>query len=406
MRTTKKWTMATWLLAAMLFAGVARAGEGVAPLDAHDTGSGSNSILHQGSDNTAAGNYSAIGGGEYNAASGSRSTVGGGEYNTASGSRSTVGGGDSNTANETRATVGGGESNTASGSYATAAGGYSNEVAGYSGTICGGRLNLAPGFSATVAGGRKNAASGDNAAIVGGAENTAGGFASAIGGGQQNAASKIYAAVGGGYLNKANGDGAFVGGGRYNEASGLYACAPGGSKNRATAYAFAAGYRARAAHTGCFVWGDKTEANLVTTANNQFLARAKGGVKFFTNAAMTTGARLAAGSGSWTNLSDRECKKNFEDVDAREVLERLVEVPVRTWSYKSQDDSIRHMGATSQDLHAAFGLGLDDTGIATVDGLGVSMAAIQGLRHEKDAQIAELRQELADLKALVQHLAK
>jgi hypothetical protein len=280
-------------------------------------------------------------------------------------------------------------------------------------TVGGGFNSVASGHGATVAGGYENAASWLGATVGGGVANTASDSCATVGGGSANTADKMYATVAGGYLNKANGDAAFVGGGRYNEASGLYAVVPGGRKNRAVNYAFAAGYRAKAAHTGCFVWGDKTEANITTTAKNQFLARAKGGVKFFTNAAMTSGAKLNPGGGSWVNMSDRATKENVRPIDAKEVLDRLAKVPVQTWNYKSQDAAIRHMGVMSQDLHAAFGLGVDDKGIATVDGLGISMAAIQGLNQkvdrksdEKDARIAQLERELADLKALVHGLAK
>jgi hypothetical protein len=41
---------------------------------------------------------------------------------------------------------------------------------------------------------------------------------------------------------------------------------------------FAAGHRAKANHQGAFVWADSTEADFATTADNQFLIRAAGGV--------------------------------------------------------------------------------------------------------------------------------
>jgi hypothetical protein len=324
--------------------------------------------------------YSTVSGGHSNTIGhvtndGDYCTVGGGYGNTASDWGAAVGGGYNNTASGSRGTVGGGDNNTASGSYATVGGGWYNNA------------NQAYG---TVAGGYSNTASGNNATVGGGSENTA---------------DKIYATIAGGYLNKANGDAAFVGGGRYNEASGLYSCVPGGRKNRAVHYAFAAGYRAKAAHKGSFVWADSTEGNLVTTAQNQFLARAKGGVKFFTNAAMTSGAKLNPGGGSWVNLSDRNAKENIEPIDTGEILERLVETPIQTWNYKSQDDSIRHIGVMAQDLHQAFGFGVDDKGIATVDADGIAMAAIQGLNQkveDRDAEIESLRRELNALKRLVE----
>jgi predicted RNase H-like nuclease (RuvC/YqgF family) len=63
----------------------------------------------------------------------------------------------------------------------------------------------------------------------------------------------------------------------------------------------------------------------------------------------------------------------------------------------------------AQDFKAAFQVGETDKGITTVDESGVALAAIQGLNqklNEKDAQIQDLKQSLADLKKMVQLLAE
>ena len=69
------------------------------------------------------------------------------------------------------------------------------------------------------------------------------------------------------------------------------------------------------------------------------------------------------------------------------------------------------MGPMAQDFHAAFGLGVSDKLIDTIDPDGVALAAIQGLHalvQEKDAEIAELRSRQAvmndQLAALVNRL--
>ncbi|MBE0535995.1 MAG: hypothetical protein IH624_10030 [Phycisphaerae bacterium] len=114
----------------------------------------------------------------------------------------------------------------------------------------------------------------------------------------------------------------------------------------------------------------------------------------------STGAYLSTG-GVWTNSSSRDWKENFEAVDGREVLERLVRVPVSTWNYKTEDVSVRHMGPVSQDLYAAFRLSGDDESISTVDTAGLSFAAIQGLYQvieEKEAEIASVRRENEEIK--------
>jgi len=136
----------------------------------------------------------------------------------------------------------------------------------------------------TVGGGIDNAALGRNSTVSGGEDNNAPSSNSTVGGGKQNSASNDYATVAGGEANTASGGHAAVGGGSSNLASGGSSMIPGGLLNEATgAASFAAGRRAKANHAGAFVWGDNTNADFASTANNQFLIRAGGGVGIGTN---------------------------------------------------------------------------------------------------------------------------
>ncbi|WP_456374246.1 tail fiber domain-containing protein [Thiolapillus sp.] len=107
--------------------------------------------------------------------------------------------------------------------------------------------------------------------------------------------------------------------------------------------------------------------------------------------------------------SDRNAKTAFEDIDSQSILDRLQQVPVSAWSYKSSPDQ-RHIGPMAQDFYAAFGLGGSDKRISMVDAAGVALAAIKALNQrlqEKEARIAELEERLArqeDLAARVQAL--
>src|SRR5262249_51863603 len=145
-------------------------------------------------------------------------------------------------------------------------------------------------------------------------------------------------------------------------------------------YSLAAGHFAKTQFPGSFVWGDNSTASYVTDgASNQFIARAAGGTKFYPNSALTAGVVLAAGGGSWSSVSDRNLKENFDSVDGSSLLENLDRIPIESWSYKSQDHSIRHLGPMAQDFYASFGLGEDDKHISTVDADGVALAAVQAL---------------------------
>lgn len=215
-----------------------------------------------------------IGGGEENTIedAASHAVLGGGERNTiqTESRHAVIGGGLANTAGSEATTVGGGAQNTALGMYATVAGGGANAALGGASTVSGGSGNLANGGTATIGGGEMNRAEGSFATIAGGGHNTASGYSAVVGGGWENTAGGLHATVSGGYLNTASGDYATIPGGRHNLAGGNDA--------------FAAGHKAEARHDGAFVWADSMDEYFRSTASNQFLIRAGGGVGINTNA--------------------------------------------------------------------------------------------------------------------------
>jgi hypothetical protein len=183
-------------------------------------------------------------------------------------------------------------------------------------------------------------------------------------------------------------------------ANGSYSVAIGLQNSASGNFSIAIGKNARTANRqGSVVLGDGcagfSSDSVFPTANNQFVARGCGGVKFFTNQNLTSGVELAAGGSGWSAVSDRNRKENFLELDGEDVLARLRGVPVSTWNYRAQDASIRHMGPMAQDFQAAFGLGENPLMINSVDIDGVNMAAVQALTARTDA----LRTENAELRA-------
>jgi len=197
-----------------------------------------------GTDNTnrATGNFATVGGGRGNEANSSWATVGGGIWNTANGQYSNIGGGRDNvTSNAWWGTIGGGGNNQVTAWYGTIAGGgsqteaYGNRVAGASGTIGGGKLNKV--FDK-------------------------------------------YGTIGGGYGNETGDDN--------EQDDDSYATVPGGRANEAVGeYSFAAGFRAKANHDGCFVWADSTDADVTSSHADQFNIRANGGARVFCSGGYT-----------------------------------------------------------------------------------------------------------------------
>jgi hypothetical protein len=102
--------------------------------------------------------------------------------------------------------------------------------------------------------------------------------------------------------------------------------------------------------------------------------------------------------------SDRHLKANFSTVNPRLILDRLATIPIQSWNYKSEPETVRHIGVMAQDFRTAFNLGTDDKTLHTVDAQGVTMAAIQGLyqqNQELALEISTLKTELQKLKRTV-----
>ena len=112
-------------------------------------------------------------------------------------------------------------------------------------------------------------------------------------------------------------------------------------------------------------------------------------------------------AGSFNQTSDQNLKEKFAPINSREVLERVANLPISNWNFKTAEQT-RHIGPMAQDFYAAFNVGTDDKHIATVDESGVALAAIQGLNQKleeqlklKDDKISALEKRLADLEKLV-----
>ena len=318
--------------------------------------------------------------------------------------------------------------------YGSIGGGLGNRIAAYRSTIAGGQNNHIGARLGTIGGGFNNSIATANndvvSTIAGGGFNTNSGSYNFIGGGQNNNLSGSYSSVGGGRNNKIlNANAATVAGGEENEIStnavwsaiggggfnsvgndAVYATIPGGAANAAAGdYSFAAGSRAKANHAGAFVWADASNFGDTPSTNaHSVTMRAAGGYRLFSNTGRTLGVYLAPNGGSWTSISDRNAKENFEPVNARGVLDKVAALPVSIWNYKSQTNGVRHIGPMAQDFKAAFSVGESDTGITTVDADGVALAAIQGLNQKlqeelnrRDAENAELKQRLEALERII-----
>jgi hypothetical protein len=350
-------------------------------------------------------------------------TVSGGIGNSASGLYATVSGGQSNsTGSGYSSAIGGGHNNTANGNSGTVGGGYGNTASAGGSTVSGGGLCNATNLNSTVIGGASNTASGSHSTVAGGVNNTAGGDysfaagyiaivrdAATIGNGNTTGdqgtflwadvnpysfysitSNEFAARVTGGVRFVTAVDGAGTPTRTFSIASDGAVTIPVDDYNPSLTlkstvvndYA-----RLRLTPSGLSYWdiatgGTDDRFNIYRLGKGDIMSlRPDSGTDLLV---MSNGAHLTTG-GAWTNASDRNVKTGFAEVDTKAVLEKVAALPITTWSYKTENSDVRHLGPMAQDFHAAFQLGSDDKSITTVDEGGVALAAIQALKEENVA---------------------
>lgn len=203
-------------------------------------------------------------------------------------------------------------------------------------------------------------------------------------------------------------------------AAGAASFAAGDTNTASGAASVALGYHAHTnARQGSFVFSDRSSVDEVRAGVNHSASwRVSGGFRIFTSSNLSTGVTIQSGAsvsnwgqasaviststgamlttgGVWQNASDVNRKHLFAPVDGEAVLARLRSVPIQEWSYRAEPGEVRHLGPTSQDFRAAFGLGQDDKSIGTVDADGVALAGVQAL----DARTLRQGDEIAALRA-------
>lgn len=434
-------------------------GGGPSIFNNRNTAQGYGSVIGGGSFNLAVDNFTTIGGGQNQQTRGQMATISGGNGNLTDGEAATVGGGNGNTAAGNGATVSGGrfnytvvdgaviaggDTNAAHMFYSVIGGGILNNAYGIESVIDGGRGNTASGYHSSIGGGAYNAASGTGSNISGGFSNAAIGDRSTIGGGEQNRAFGSYSTVcgGGGGLpvdsNSASGNYAFVGGGTRNYASGPGATTGGGDSNRAKGqnsaiggggfnvagggwstvpgghacaanadFSFAAGSYARANHFGSFVWADRSSLDTTySTANNQFIVRAVGGVGIGTNSPLEQLSVAGGMNIDHLNVNNGTVANGLRfGAGSGEVIASKRTAGGNQYGLDFYTNSANRMSITNATGYVGFGLTnpgfrIDLPNIANTDGQGRANAwTIYSSRRWKK-NITPLRNALATVEQL------
>ncbi len=100
--------------------------------------------------------------------------------------------------------------------------------------------------------------------------------------------------------------------------------------------------------------------------------------------------------------SSRALKEDIVEADSQVILNKLSQLPVMTWKYKTSD--ALHLGPMAEDFSQAFGYGTDDKSISVSDLASIAAVGVKELHNqlkEKDQKIDTLEQRVAELERLI-----
>jgi hypothetical protein len=110
----------------------------------------------------------------------------------------------------------------------------------------------------------------------------------------------------------------------------------------------------------------------------------------------------------WVNGSDVNTKENFEEVNGKDILDKIAALSITQWNFKKDGESVKHIGPTAQDFKATFNVGASDKAISTIDPSGIALAAIKALQKQNQylqTENEQLREALENLNRKVDKLA-
>lgn len=110
-----------------------------------------------------------------------------------------------------------------------------------------------------------------------------------------------------------------------------------------------------------------------------------------------------------TQTSDLNVKEDIILVNTKDILSKVVAMPISEWTFDFDKTDSRHIGPMAQDFKKQFNLGSSDKTISVGDAAGVALAAIKGLNeviNEKDVKIDALKEKSDKMELQLELLMK
>ena len=105
-------------------------------------------------------------------------------------------------------------------------------------------------------------------------------------------------------------------------------------------------------------------------------------------------------SGTWIGSSSRTLKENFTQLNPDDLLNKINQLDITRWNFKSEGKSITHIGPVAEDFYRIFETGDAENHLATLDTAGVSLAGVKALSGKVESQ----QKQIEGLKLYTQQL--
>ena len=256
----------------------------------------------------------------------------------------------------------------------------------------------------SLAFGYGNTSSGDSSNTMGYANTASGFYSVAIG--LDNQSGNYSAAIGD--TNIASADYSYSVGSE-NISGGQYSVTIGNlnTSNGLNSMAFGKGAKIGAGTDGSFVWRSSLSTDSATEHGKD------GSAHFICGSGTSSEFRISFGSVSttpvissatgyaWSSSSDINLKENLVEHNYSDTLDRIMDMPIYTYNFKSVASGIKSIGPVAQDFNRLFPSDKDPLSIVDRDMCGVALAGIRGINMKLNdalARISALETELAALK--------
>ncbi|MDD5681344.1 MAG: tail fiber domain-containing protein [Candidatus Omnitrophica bacterium] len=156
--------------------------------------------------------------------------------------------------------------------------------------------------------------------------------------------------------------------------------------------------------SGIYYNGTWIQAN--DNAYNQlFVLDTANGARWYASSTGTASWNLAPGiilwnnSGTWVGSSSRKLKENFTQLNPDDLLNKINQLDITRWNFKSEGKKITHIGPVAEDFYHLFKTGDAEDHLATIDTAGVSLAGVKALSGKVKSQQEQIKSQQEQIKS-------